>query len=160
MLSDHVNCSLWSMWLVVHVWPFKEWSEAPLCLCAENGCMYSFCGGNIFMMQMMFSVDMLNTKVIYNVLIFLFLKIHDFRTTGLGVIDFRSLLLGFAGPLNRSEWLYCLAYLDMESCIGDNIRVVVLLLSFLKCLWSLLLVVQNSSYSYSKWNGIFLSKSG
>ena len=65
--------------------------------------MYSFYGGDIFVMQMMFSVDMLNTKVVYNFLIVLVLKFHDFRSDGLGVIDFRSLLSGFQCPLDRSE---------------------------------------------------------
>ena len=105
----------------------KEWGEAPLCLCAENGCMYSSCGGDIFMMQMMFSVDILNTKVIDNFLILRFLKFHDFRPAGLGVIDFTSLLSAFSCALNRSEWLYCLTYLSMELCLGDNSRVQVLL---------------------------------
>ena len=80
-----------------------ESSEAPLCLCAENGCMYSFCGGDIFMMQIMFYVDILNTKVVYNFLILLVLKCHDFRLAGLGVINFTSLLSAFACALNRSE---------------------------------------------------------
>ena len=65
--------------------------------------MYSFCGGDIFMMQMMFSIDMLNKKVVDNFLIFLVLKFHDLSPDGLGVIDFRSLLSGFACPLDRSE---------------------------------------------------------
>jgi len=65
--------------------------------------MYSLCGGDIFVMQMMFSVDMLNTKVVYNFLILLLLKFHDFRSTGLGVIDFTSLLSAFACNLDRSE---------------------------------------------------------
>ena len=52
---------------------------------------------------MMFPVDMLNTKVVDNFLILLFLKFHDFMPDGLGGIDFRSLQLGFAGPLNRFE---------------------------------------------------------
>ena len=86
--------------------------------------------------QMRFYVDILNTKVVYNFLIFIFLKFHDFRSDGLGVIDFRSLL---SVSLDISEWLYCLAHLNMESNIGDNRRVVVLFLSFLKCLRSLLL---------------------
>ena len=80
-----------------------ESSEAPLCLRAENGCMYSFCGGDIFVMQMMFYVDILNTKVVYNLLIFIVLKFHDFMPAGLGVIDFHSLLSAFTCPLNRSE---------------------------------------------------------
>ena len=65
--------------------------------------MYSFCGGDIFVMQMMFSVDMLNTKVVYNFLILLVLKFHDFSPAGLGVIDFTSLLSAFACALNKSE---------------------------------------------------------
>ena len=65
--------------------------------------MYSFCGGDIFVMQMMFSIDMLNTKVVDNFLILLVLKLHDFRPAGLGVIDFTSLLSTFVCALNRSE---------------------------------------------------------
>ena len=56
-----------------------------------------------FVDQMMFSVDMLNTKVVDNFLLLLVLKFHDFRPDGLGVIDFRSLLSGFACPLDRSK---------------------------------------------------------
>ena len=82
----------------------------------------------------MFPVDMLNIKVVDNFLILLFLKFQDFRHDSLGVIDFTSLLSAFVCALNRSEWLYCLAYLNIESCIVDNRRVVVLLLSFPKCL--------------------------
>ena len=48
-------------------------------------------------------MDVVNTKVADNFLILLVLTFHDFRTDGLGVIDFRSLLLGFACPLDRSE---------------------------------------------------------
>ena len=55
------------------------------------------------MMQMMFSVDMLNTKVVDNFLIFAVVKVHDFRPYGLGVIDFTNLLSTFASALNRSE---------------------------------------------------------
>jgi len=65
--------------------------------------MYSLCGGDIFVMQMMFSVDMLNTKVVYNFLILLFLKFHDFRPAGLRGIDLTSLLSAFACALNKSE---------------------------------------------------------
>ena len=65
--------------------------------------MYSFCGGDIFVMQMMFYVDILNTKVVDNFLVLLFLKFHDFRPTGLGVIDFTSLLSVFASCLDKSE---------------------------------------------------------
>ena len=103
------------------------------CLCCY-GCMYSFSSGDMLVMQMMFYVDMLNTKVVYNFLIFLVLNFNDFRPAGLGVIDFTSLLSAFACALNRSKWLYCLAYLNMKSCIDDNRRVVVLLLRFTKYL--------------------------
>ena len=72
------------------------------CLCCY-GCMYSFSSGDMLVMQMMFYVDMLNTKVVYNVLIMLVLKFHDFRPNGLGVIDFISLLSTFTCALNRSE---------------------------------------------------------
>ena len=89
----------------------------------------------------MFPMDILNTKVVDNLLIFLIQKFHDFRTDGLEVIDFSSLLSGFACPLNKPEWLYYLTYLNMESCIGDNISVVVILLTFPKCLRALLLLV-------------------
>ena len=65
--------------------------------------MSSFCCGDIFVMQMMFSVDMLNTKVVDNFRIMLLLKFHDFRPAGVGVIDFTSLLSSFACPLDRSE---------------------------------------------------------
>ena len=58
---------------------------------------------NYFMDQMMFSVDMLNTKVVDNFLILFVLKFYDFSPTGLGVIDFTSLLSAFACALNRSE---------------------------------------------------------
>ena len=85
------------------------------------------------MMQMIFSVDMLNTKVVDNFLIFLVLKFHDFRPDGLGVIDFTILLSGFMCPLDRSEWLYFLAHLNMESCIGDNRGSVVLFMRFPNC---------------------------
>ena len=85
-------------------------------------------------------VNVVNTKVVDRFLILLVLTFHDFGADGLGVIDFRSLLLGFAGLLNRSEWLYCLAYLNMESCIGDNRRVIVILLRFPKCLRAPLLL--------------------
>ena len=65
--------------------------------------MYSFHAGDIFVMQMMFSVDILNTKVIYNFLILRFLKFHDFRPASLGVINFKSLMSAFACALNTSE---------------------------------------------------------
>ena len=52
---------------------------------------------------MRISEDMVNTKVADNFLILLVLNFYNFRPDGLGVIDFRSLLSGFACPLDRSE---------------------------------------------------------
>ena len=49
------------------------------------------------------SKDVVKTKVADNFLILLVLKFHNFRPDGLGVIDFRSLLSGFPGLLNKSE---------------------------------------------------------
>ena len=80
-----------------------ESSDESLCVCAENGCMYSFCGGDVSVIQMMFDVNVVNTKDVDNFLILFFLKFHDFRHDGLGVIDFTSLLSAFARALNRSE---------------------------------------------------------
>ena len=48
---------------------------------------------------MMFSVDVVNTKVVDNSLTFLVLKFHDFIATDLRVIDFTSPLSGFASDL-------------------------------------------------------------
>ena len=56
-----------------------------------------------FMDEIMFYVNMVNTKFVDNFLILLVLKLHDFRPAGLGVIDFTSLLSAFACVLNRSK---------------------------------------------------------
>ena len=65
--------------------------------------MCIFCCDDNFVKQMMFSINMVNTKVVDNFLFLLVLKLHDFRPNGLGVIDFTSLLSIFACPLDRSE---------------------------------------------------------
>ena len=70
--------------------------------------MCIFCYDDNFMDQMMFYINMVNTKVVYNFLILLVLKFHDFSPDGLGVIDFTSLLSAFAYALFRSERLCCL----------------------------------------------------
>jgi TctA family transporter len=67
-------------------------------------------------------------------------------------MNFRSLLTGFAYALNSSECLVCLTCVLMESCLGDNIRSIVLFLSFPKCPIALILVVEISSYELAKWN--------
>jgi hypothetical protein len=57
-----------------------------------DGCMCSFYCHNVFMMKMKFSVNLVNNKVVYNLLIYLFLKFHGCMPDGLRVIAFRSLL--------------------------------------------------------------------
>jgi hypothetical protein len=89
---------------------------------------------------MVFSVVMKNTKVVANLLIWLVLKFHDPRPYGLRVMNFRSLLSGFANALNRSECLVCLTCGHMESGLGGNRRSVVLFLSFPKCPIALIVV--------------------
>ena len=54
-------------------------------------------------MIMIFSVNVVNTKVVDNFLILLVLKFHDSKLDGLGAIDFKSSLSGFACSLCRSE---------------------------------------------------------
>ena len=51
----------------------------------------------------MFYINIVNTKVVDKFLIFLVLKVHDFRFASLGVIYFTILLSAFACALNRSE---------------------------------------------------------
>jgi hypothetical protein len=67
-------------------------------------------------------------------------------------MNFKSLLLGFVNVLNRSECLVCLTCVYMEPCLGDNIRSVVLFLSFPRCPIALILVVEISSYEIANWN--------
>jgi hypothetical protein len=79
-------------------------------LCAANGWMCSFCCGNNFVMQMIFSVDMLNTKVVDNLHILLALKFHDLQ------IPYQLLLVVYA-VLQRYT---CLSKLTCESSLEDK----------------------------------------
>ena len=88
-----------------------------------------------------FSVVMENTKVVANFRILLVLKFHDRRPYGLGVMNFRSLLSGFAYVLNRSEYLICFTCVHIELFLGNIRRSIVIFLSFPKCLIALLLVI-------------------
>ena len=67
-----------------------------------DGCMCSFCCGNNFMMIMIFSVKLVNNKVVDNLLIYLELNYHSHRPYGLRIIAVRN-----ACSLNRSERLNC-----------------------------------------------------
>ena len=88
-----------------------------------------------------FSIVMENTKVIANFRILLFLKFHDPRPYGLGVMNFRSLLLGFAYVLSISEYLICFTCVNIELFLGNSRISIVIFLIFPKCLIALLLVI-------------------
>ena len=57
------------------------------------------------MMQMMSSVKVVNRKIVDNLLIFLVQKFHDFRATGVRVIDFIISLSGLAYVLDSAAML-------------------------------------------------------
>ena len=57
-----------------------------------DGCMYSFGCGDDFMMIIIFSVKMVNNKVVENLLIYLVLNFHSHRPYGLGIMAVRNLL--------------------------------------------------------------------
>ena len=57
----------------------------------------------VFIMIIMFSVNVLNTKVVVNLHILFVLEFHDFRPAGLGVMPFPSSLSVSVYFLNRSE---------------------------------------------------------
>ena len=61
----------------------------------RNGCMCDYCWDDNFMDQMIFSVNVVNTKVVDNFLILLFLKFYYFRPTGLVVIRFYKFAVSF-----------------------------------------------------------------
>ena len=55
--------------------------------------MYSFCCGDDFMMIMIFSVKMVNNKVVDNLLIYRVLYFNSNRPYGLRIMAIRSLVL-------------------------------------------------------------------
>ena len=59
------------------------------------------------MVIIVFFVNVVNTKVVGNMLILLFLNFHDFRITGLRVIDFTNTLSGFVYVID-SAMVLCL----------------------------------------------------
>ena len=69
--------------------------------------MYSFYYGGKFMMIMIFSVELVNNKVVDN-LLYIVLTIHSHRPNGLRIIAVRIMLLEMTYSLNRSEILNCL----------------------------------------------------
>ena len=62
------------------------------------------------MLIMMFAVDVVNIKVVDSFLNVVVLKFHDFRPTGLRVIDFTNTLLG----------LVCALYSAAMLCLFDH----------------------------------------
>ena len=57
-----------------------------------DGCMYSFGWVDNFMLIMVFSVKLVNNKVVYNLIISLVLIFQSHRPYGLGIMAVRSLL--------------------------------------------------------------------
>jgi len=57
-----------------------------------DGCMCSFCCGDDFMMIMIFSVKLVNNKVVDNLLIYLILNFYSHRSYGLRIWAVRILL--------------------------------------------------------------------
>ena len=58
-----------------------------------DGCMCSFCCGDNFVMIMISSMNLVNNKVVDNLLICIILKFHSYRLKYLRVIASRSLLV-------------------------------------------------------------------
>ena len=58
-----------------------------------DGCIYSFGCGDNFMMIMVFSVKLVNKKVVDNLLIYIVLNFHSHRPYGLTIMAVRILLL-------------------------------------------------------------------
>ena len=59
----------------------------------KDGCMYSFCCDDNFMMIMVFSIKLVKNKVVDNLLIYQALNFHSHRYYGLRIMAVRSLLL-------------------------------------------------------------------
>ena len=58
-----------------------------------DGCMYSFCCGDDFTMIMIFSIKIVNNKVVDNLMIYLVLNFHSHRHYGLRIMAIRNMLL-------------------------------------------------------------------
>jgi Flp pilus assembly protein TadB len=65
--------------------------------------MYSFGYASIFMMQMMFSMNVVTTKVVGTFLILLVLKFHDHRPDSLEIMKLPNALSWFACNLYSSK---------------------------------------------------------
>ena len=57
-----------------------------------DGCMCSFCCGDDFITIMVFSVKLVNNKVVDNLLIYLVLNFHSHRPYGLRIMAVRNML--------------------------------------------------------------------
>ena len=89
VLVMHMIC--WCYYLGLEVIVYRQ--LVNYCLILQlDGCMYSFYCYDDFMMIMIFSVKMINNKVIDNLLIYLVLNDHSHRSYGLRIMDVRSLL--------------------------------------------------------------------
>ena len=70
--------------------------------------MCSFACAIIFMVEMMFSVIVVNTKVVSNFIILLVFKFHDHRPDILGVMNLTNDLSCLVHALCRFEEFHCL----------------------------------------------------
>ena len=77
-------------------------SDRYISMCGENGYTRSFNCNDNFMVIIVFSVDVVNTKVVGNMLILLVLNFYDFRIIGLRVIDFTNTLSIFVYVLDSA----------------------------------------------------------
>ena len=57
-----------------------------------DGCMYSFCCGDDFMMIMILSIKLVNNKVVDNLPIYLVLNFHSHMPYGLRIMAIRIML--------------------------------------------------------------------
>ena len=82
------------------------------------------------MVSMMFSVVVVNTKVVDNFITLLVFKLHDHRLDSLGVMNLTNDMSYLVYALCRFEGFHCLTQLSMKSCLSDNIGVMLIYLIF------------------------------
>ena len=81
----------------------------------------------------MFSVVVVNTKVVDNFITLLVFKLHDHRLDSLGVMNLTNDLSCLVYALCRFKGFHCSTKLSMKSCLVDNTRSVVIFIIFPNC---------------------------
>ena len=84
---------------------------------------------------------LVNTKVVDNFIMLLVFKFYDHRSDSLEVMKLTNDLSCLVYALCRFKGFHCLTKLSMKSCLSENIRVIVISLSFLNYPRSPLLVL-------------------